>query len=201
MSADLRTAYGKRARLFGRVAVTIGIAPAMFVIWNSVGLPGIPGINFGGAKAQADPGLVVRVAGTLPARSDANARHDRSTVVTTRMQGRRHSKSALGTAVSIKRAPTPASKSTPLPARTTDVAPAKATRATGETASPTPTQSPPNDAPATAPPVTLPALPPPLPALPTVQIPAVPIPVQLQPLPIAPALPALPPPVNAITLP
>lgn len=106
MSPDNHLGYRERARLMARAALAISIAPALFLIWQATGQPGIPGLEFGHpGSAYADPGLVVRIADT--ARTPLRATRLRSVAAGTAAPAREAH--AIGSAVAISTAPARAS--------------------------------------------------------------------------------------------
>jgi hypothetical protein len=195
MSTELRLAHRRRAQLVRRVALATVVVPAVCLAWNLIGLPAIPGMDFGGSGARADPALIVRIASTPYARRNANPFRDRASAVAAAAHRTRTQKSAKASALAT-RAPPPGSEPTLLPADTLHAAsPADSGKPSG-TGGTAPAPTTPSDVPLekTVPPVALPALPP---ALPTVQVPAAPVSPALPPLTSTAVLPVLAP-VNGI---
>jgi len=179
VSADDRDPIAERARLVGRAALLLSVAPMLFYLWQATGVPGIPGVTFGSPFAHGDPGLVVRIADTSsgPARVDHPARiSPRRARTAAPLRARRTIKPAVAP-------PTLPQNTLPPPAAvTTPTRTADATAATGPAAA--------TDVVREAP------LAPPSREVPPVQVPTVPsvqIPPPLPALPAASDLPALPP--------
>ena len=183
MNEETYAGYRERAGLVGRAVLAISIAPAVFLLWQAVGLPSIPGLDFGGPSAHADDGVVVRLAHRPGA---AFAPSLRGATAATPAARRRHRPvtAARSKSVSVQpRVSAPAaSKRQSDPARPS--APPKSPAPPAPTAStPAPAPATPVDGgstqPASTPDVPLPVQLPPLP----VQVPAVPIPQVTPPLP------------------
>jgi len=182
VSADDGDPLAERARLVGRAALLLSVAPMLFYVWQAVGVPGIPSLGFGSSFPHADSGLVVRIADTShgPVRVDHPARiNPRRARAAAPLRAPRTIKSAVGPAASVQDAPPPPAAVT-TPTRTTD--------ATAATAGPSTATDVVREAPVAAPSLEVPSAQ--VPTVPSVQIPAVQIPPAL---PAAPALPALPP--------
>jgi hypothetical protein len=194
MTDERRSAYRLRARILGRSALAIGIAPALFFLWNSIGLPGIPGIDFGGAGgAQADPGLVVRIGNTSPLFGRAPFRRASTHIAAAHKPRASHPATA---AASPPHAPATVTGPNRLPTRTPEVTPPTGPPAPSAPVRPeTPVPAPPAETTVTVttPTLVLPALPQ-LPTVPTPQIPLPPLPA------LTPVLPALPP-IGTVGLP
>jgi hypothetical protein len=186
VSAADRQALAERARLVGRAALLLSVAPMLFSVWQAIGVAGIPGLNFGDPFAHADSGLVVRVAGAShdPLRVDHPVRIEvrRARAAASLRERPRTIKPAVAAPTSPQHAvPTPARAKTPA-ART-----AGAAAATGPSAGTGVADEAPIAAPSTAP------APVQAPTLPSVQIPAVQIPaVQVPAVQISLTLPVVP---------
>jgi hypothetical protein len=110
VSADDRDPIVERARLVGRAALLLSVAPMLFYVWQAIGVPGISGVNFGNPFAHADGGLVVRIADTPhgPARIDHPARiNPQRARAAASLRAPRTIKSAAATATSVQAAPPP----------------------------------------------------------------------------------------------
>jgi hypothetical protein len=181
--ADDRDVVAERARLVGRVALLVSVAPMLFFVWQAVGVPGMPDLGLGGNFAHADSGLVVRIADIPrdPVRVDhpvrINPRRARAAAL---LRASRTIKSAVAPATSPQDAPPPRA------GYTSDAT---------ATSAPSASTGVGRDAPVAAP--SLEVAQAQVPAVSTVQIPVVQIPPALA---AAPDLPA-PPPVLAPVLP
>jgi hypothetical protein len=191
MSAELRLAHRRRAQLVRRVAVATVVVPAVCVVWNLIGLPAVPGLDFGGSGASADTALIVRIASKPYARGNANPFRDRASAVAAAAHRPRTQTSAKAYAPPT-RAPTPVNGTTFVPADTLQSASPTDSRTPSGNAATTPAPTTPSVVPLEqpVPPVALPALPP---TLPPAQVPSAPVPSALPPLSPTDTLPLLTP--------
>jgi hypothetical protein len=180
VSVDSRSAYRERAGLLGRAVLAIAIAPAVYLMWTAIGLPGIPGFQLNSRVARADGGQVVFIATTARTPVRLNQLHDLPAGVAATAGGAHSTGSAVGIPTAPLHAPSQATGSTSAVERT-------------------PVSSAEIPAAQTVPSVALPLKPPTLPAL---QTPAPPTTPALPPLPVPSAVYALPtPPIDGPTLP
>ena len=189
MNGETDLGYRERAGLVGRAALAISIGPAVFLLWQAVGLPSIGGLDLGGPTVRADDGVVVRLT-HRPGAAFAPSPHRATAATPAARRRHRPATAALSKSASVQpRVSAP---------------PASEPRSGPAPPSPSPKSTPPQ-APTGATPAPAPAAPADSGSTQPVATPNVPVPVQLPPLPVqlpaAPipqVAPPLPPPVTTV---